>query len=111
VARWAPPIAYAGLIFFLSSQSTFPHLPPGLWDFDKLLHAVEYAVLALLLLRATGSAWVAFALASLYGVSDELHQSFVPGRSATVYDALADAVGAALAVFPLSRRLGKRENR
>jgi VanZ family protein len=97
ISLWAPPVLYAALIFFLSSQSSFDMLPAGLWDFDKVIHAVEYAVLALLLFRATRSPWIAFAATALYGITDELHQSFVPGRNASAYDALADALGATVA--------------
>lgn len=89
-------MAYCGLIFFLSSQSRFDFAPTGLWDFDKLIHLAEYGVLAALLLRATHSVPVSLLTATLYGVSDEVHQYFVPGRSASVYDALADLAGASL---------------
>lgn len=54
----------------------------------------EYGVLAALLLRATRKAPLSLLIAGLYGVSDEVHQYFVPGRSASAYDALADVLGA-----------------
>ena len=38
-------------------------------------------------------------LATLYGVSDEFHQSFVPGRESSGWDVLADFVGSSLGVF------------
>jgi VanZ family protein len=44
------------------------------------------------------AAWIAVAVASIYGVSDEFHQSFTPGRSVEIADWLADTCGAALAV-------------
>ena len=94
---WAPPALYAGFIFFLSSQSSFPMVPAGLWDFDKVIHAIEYSVLAALLLRASRSVPLAFCATVLYGISDEVHQYFVPGRSASAYDAVADALGAGIA--------------
>jgi VanZ family protein len=59
--------------------------------------------------------WLATSIASLYGISDEFHQSFVPGRTPDVVDWLADTSGALLAVlliahfsrsFNRSRRLG-----
>jgi VanZ family protein len=70
---------------------------------DKVLHFIAYAVLAALLCRALSGSGVtaartllwAFVLATLYGVSDEVHQSHVPGREADVMDLLADALGAA----------------
>ncbi len=94
-----PPLLYMGLIFFLSAQSSFPMLPSGLWSYDKVIHGCEYAVLGLLVSRALAMLGaparfaLAVAIASLYGVSDELHQYFVPGRSSEVLDAVADACG------------------
>jgi VanZ family protein len=96
LGAWGPVVAYCGLIFFLSSQSKFDMAPPGLWDFDKLMHMAEYGVLAALLLRATGKPALSLLIAGLYGVSDEVHQYFVPGRSSSVYDAIADVAGAGL---------------
>lgn len=89
-------VAYCGLIFFLSAQSRFDFAPPGLWSFDKVIHMAEYGVLAALLLRATQKARLSLLIAGLYGVSDEVHQYFVPGRSASPYDAIADVVGAGI---------------
>ena len=113
-------LGYAGLIFFLSSQSSFP-VPKEIWNFDKVIHCVEYGVLAFLVARAVRPAdraalWpaaVAVWVAILYGVSDEFHQSFVPGRSSDVYDVVADSVGAALgaAVFTFHSRGGLRVRR
>jgi VanZ family protein len=101
--RVIPALAWAGLIFWLSSQT---HLPSAIFLFagiDKLFHAVTYGILALLLLwalprTARRPALLAMALASAYGVSDELHQALVPGRSPDVVDWLADTAGAALAL-------------
>lgn len=75
---------------------------------DKLLHAAAYAVLAAAALvavpdslrrrRPCRAALTVFLFSCLYGISDELHQSFVPGRDASLPDVAADAAGAALAV-------------
>ncbi|MCP9454838.1 MAG: VanZ family protein [Nitrospira sp.] len=112
---WGPVGVYAGLIFYLSSQ---PHpeerLPSFVWLFsDKVLHAVEYAVLGGLFYRAfrwgTNEAvkpWaglLAVLATSLYGLSDEIHQSFVPHRDASGWDWLADSVGALLGVAAIHR--------
>ncbi len=102
---WLAVAACAGLIFWLSSLSNpLPFLPSGHWSIDKLGHAAEYALLAALCARAlAGSVKTpgrvllgAWFLATLYGASDEWHQSFVPGRSADVLDLAADAAGAAV---------------
>lgn len=101
LSLWGPPLAYATLIFFVSNDPRPPELPTN----DKLVHFAAYVVLGGLLVRAIrGSfAWPgihlftsASLLSSLYGLSDELHQSFVPGRFATVGDAVADALGSLL---------------
>lgn len=93
---WLPVVAWAGLIFALSSV---PDLGTGLGGWDlllrKLAHAGEYAVLGALLLRATQRPGVAFALGTLYAVSDEIHQSFVPGRAGSPVDVALDTLGVA----------------
>ena len=100
VSRWLPVVAWAALIFALSSIS---HLSSGLGGWDLLLrkcaHATEYAILALLLLRATGSLALSWPLAVLYAASDELHQSFVHGRHGSPVDVAIDATGAALGLL------------
>ena len=96
---WLPVVAWAALIFALSSV---PDLGTGLGGWDlvlrKLAHAAEYGVLGALLLRATARPRVAVVLGSLYAVSDELHQSFVPGRAGSPLDVALDAVGVAIGI-------------
>jgi VanZ family protein len=78
---------------------------------DKLIHATAYAVMGLLVWRVLvhhyqTRLWLSlFSLlfCSLYGVSDEYHQSFIAGRDADVWDWLADTIGAGLMVLGLSR--------
>jgi len=97
-----PAIAYAALIFYLSSQSNpLPSLSARLSD--KLLHLVEYAAFGAVatwgfshLVRLPRAARWAALIGSLYGLSDEVHQRFVPHRSADVADWVADTVGSAL---------------
>ena len=106
---WGPAVAQMAAIFFLSSQQSLPSLPGGLTDYTG--HFVGYALLATLLLRALAGAawrgitaragWLAVLAASAYGVSDEIHQVFVPGRSATVEDWVADTLGAITGVLLL----------
>jgi len=118
-AAWAVLVAYSALIFFASSGATGPELPsvPGV---DKVLHCGAYFVWATLCLIALGvTGWprsrdlraiAAILLTIAYGASDEIHQSFVPGRSADGWDLVADASGAVLAVLlePLGQRLWAR---
>jgi VanZ family protein len=106
LSLWGPPAIYALAIFLLSSLSTPPSPPQHVTD--KHGHALAYAGLALVLVRAlSGGRWSGLtAVSSLqaavaaiaYGASDEWHQSFVPGRHADLWDLAADAVGAALAL-------------
>lgn len=98
VRRWAFALAVAGVIVLASSRSRVEG--PQLSNFDKIAHFSVYGLLATLVVRARGerAAWQAVALVSLFGVSDELHQHFTPGRSMEAMDWVADTVGAALAV-------------
>ncbi len=112
---WGPVCAYAGLIFYLSS---LPHPEDNLPSFtqlfsDKFLHLVEYAVLGGLCYRALrwgSNDWLrqwagplALLLTSLYGLSDEVHQSFVPFRDSSWLDWVADSIGGILGVATIHR--------
>jgi VanZ family protein len=105
-AAWAPVVLWAALIFALSSV---PHLGTGLGGWDlllrKLAHMTEYAILGLLLLRATGREAVAVALGAAYALTDEIHQAFVPGRHGAVYDVLIDTAGVLIGVYLVPRML------
>lgn len=108
LALWIPAAAWAGVIWYLSSQPS----PPSPVDLpDYVSHAVEFGVLgALVWMGAAGglpgpvsmgrSAAVA-AACILYGALDEFHQRFVPGRDSSLVDLAADAVGVLLAVSVL----------
>jgi VanZ family protein len=104
-----PLLCWLGLIFWLSSIPRVPQIPviPFL---DKIAHASVFFVLCWfghrafnlqdrfpLLRRHALSA--AFLLSAVYGVTDELHQRFVPGRSYDPLDMVADASGAALYIL------------
>ena len=104
LSAWLPVVVWAGLIFGMSS---IPDLGTGLggWDLAlrKIAHALEYAVLGALLLRALGREPPAVVLGIAYAVTDEVHQSFVEGRHGAVLDVLVDAVGVLLGVYVLGR--------
>jgi VanZ family protein len=120
-----PALLVAVVIWILSSQSTLPQ-PKGILGIDKVQHLAAYAVLAFCIgFRISSAGWkrrpaffffLTAVLASAYGAVDEFHQSFVPGRDASVWDWIADAlgavIGAAIAFFtvPLIRRGSKRRN-
>ena len=97
--RWLWPFAIAGLIFFASSQSKLAG--PSIPGIDKVVHFSVYGLLATFVVRLGNkprSAWIALVLVSAYGMSDEWHQSFTPGRSVELADWLADTSGAAMAI-------------
>ncbi len=102
---WLPPLMLMVVIFFLSAQPTLPQAPGELLDalLKKLMHAVVYALLFLLLFRAWNHSHLgddalnaALLTTAAYAVSDELHQAFVPGRRANWYDVLIDVSAALL---------------
>lgn len=112
---WGPVLLEAAVLFWLSSRTFLTSSPAG-WD--KVAHFLAYGALCTLLLRALHGGLLplrltlglaAVALATAYGASDEFHQSFVPGRDASVFDLAADFLGAASAValwVLLSKRRG-----
>ena len=113
---WGPVVLQMAVIFAASSIPDLGPLPGGVSP--SFGHSIGYALLGALLLRALargrlsgvtwGRALAAIALATLYGVSDEAHQSFVPGRTPDRFDVLADCVGAALAVRLCAAAAGAR---
>jgi VanZ family protein len=109
-ARWIAVVAWMVFVFYLSAQSSLPMLSSlfgSLQSFGG--HFLEYVILALLLrwaLNGTGVAragrW-AFVFAVAYGLTDEFHQHFVPGRHMDPFDLLTDAAGAAVALWLAGR--------
>jgi VanZ family protein len=104
---WLPALAWLALIFIGSSIS-LPSSTISVFRFqDKVVHLVEYGILGLLLIRPVHRLrpgrpdlyWLCIAGAGLYGILDEFHQYFVPGRSVEAGDALSDAAGAFIAVW------------
>ena len=113
LARFAPAIMLMLAIWVSSSQRVptsvrraFPASPGASVDACDVLHAGVYALLALLFIwairpsfrRAAPCLVLGWVLTCLYGGVDELHQAFVPDRTAAVLDLLMDAAGAVLGV-------------
>ncbi|HEU5258710.1 MAG TPA: VanZ family protein [Vicinamibacterales bacterium] len=106
MSLWLPVAIYMAVIFYVSSLHQ-PPLPPGVSD--KPAHAFGYLGFGLVIARALAGglppritlrqALVGLALASLYGITDELHQHFVPGRTADIADWYSDSIGSAIALF------------
>jgi VanZ family protein len=103
ILHWGPAIVLMVLIF-IASATPGSELPKfGVWDVfvKKGGHMVGYALLAAAYFHALSSGRhvtrfqfiVAMCLATLYAVSDEFHQRFTPGRTASPWDVCIDAVG------------------
>ena len=102
---WLLTVICAVVIFCMSSVAS-SGLPGNLGKFSYVAHFCEYFGLAALLVlsiyepshRFLHKLWVvvavAIVIASLYGVSDEIHQMFVPGRTPDVFDWMTDTAGA-----------------
>lgn len=113
---WGPAAAVMAAIFVASSLSSLPRVPGDPSGYAQ--HFLAYALLGGLSLRGfararwTGvtvraalSGWL---MAAAYGATDEFHQRFVPGRFAGADDWVADALGAALAVWLIWRLRARR---
>lgn len=116
IKYWFPPIIWAGLIFYMSSRSNI-HTVDVYWqDFviKKIAHFTEYFIFTVLVYRALSnttnlskkkSLVISFIITVVYAVSDELHQSFIPGREPRVRDVFIDASGSAFALFMFDKML------
>lgn len=97
---------YCGFIYWLSDQPSLP-VPMLFPHQDKVHHGGAYFIMGLLAVRCFNFfirnpvllCLVSLLFCSIYGVFDEWHQSFVPGRDADVADWVADSAGAALGVL------------
>lgn len=118
---WGLAIIWMAVIFAFSSQAnsgayTEAYLQEANVPVRKLAHMFEFAVLAVLYQSALARSiaktneqskikfkhyWLAFILAFLYALSDEWHQSFVPGRSSSLLDSGVDAIGALIGLTTL----------
>jgi VanZ family protein len=109
LGAWALVVGWAAVIFAFSS---IPSLSTelGTWDLvlRKLAHLAEYAILGVLLARAVRRPGVAVALAALYAVTDEVHQTFVEGRVGSPLDVGIDTLGALAGVVLWERLAAAR---
>jgi VanZ family protein len=101
--------ATMAVIFFLSHQPQGTFELPQFAGGDKLVHVFVYAILAASVLfalhpfindsRRKSGAMLVLLFCLLYGITDEFHQSFIPGRVVSVWDVAADFFGALVVVF------------
>lgn len=118
--RVLPAIVWMGVIFFLSHQPG-ETLEEGVLVWIQTVlpfvsdlnfgHFISYFILAVLVYIALGARWMnwrgkllCIVICVLYGITDEFHQSFVPGRSPDLIDIRNDAIGAAIAMLIVSIR-------
>jgi VanZ family protein len=105
---WLPLIFYCLAIYIQSDRPALKHIPSFEFS-DKVLHFLAYAVLGILFYRAYQTLWIkkhwrmlvslSILSASLYGLSDEIHQYFVPFRDADLLDVVANILGAICGVY------------
>ena len=142
LSRYGPLVLWAALIFVgstsvLSASHTSVLLRVFLWIFPqaseatlatihfllrKAGHFTEYAILALLAARALRTSyrkllrqrwfWLSFLLVVVYALGDEFHQSFVPSRTASIYDSMIDMLGGltALALLTIRKHRSHRQD-
>ena len=116
---WVPVYLYAGLIFTLYSIPNPLPFTPRILSFDKILHVVEFAILGVLLARAFKNSnkkilqfnfrLLAICATVFYGITDELHQVFVPNRYASIWDLLFDGLGATVGAYVIKSDLKRKK--
>jgi len=105
IIQW---IIFCGLIFYLSSLPNVEFLPKSIIDRDKLLHLIGfffYGISTQLFInticinqKKSSRIFYVLIIGIIYGLTDELHQSFVPGRTSDIYDFLVDLIGIILSL-------------
>ena len=114
ICYWLPVILYCLLIFLQSSQPS-PERLPQFPLADKLVHFLGYGILGLLFIRAfqttrlrpAACIILSILAAILYGISDEIHQIYVPTRHSDPMDMIANTLGSIFGVlvgFSLMRK-------
>jgi VanZ family protein len=101
IGLWGPVALWMSVIYALSARSTLLEMDNRILEFlvHSAAHVTEYVVLGFLLARALRventrqRLAIGFLVAMLYALSDEWHQSFVPGRDASLLDLTMDALG------------------
>ena len=96
IIRFIPALLWMGFIFYLSSQQTTGIGGDSYWQrffILKTFHLIEYSVLFILINFAINSKFYSIIASYLYAMSDEFHQSFIPGRTAKFIDTFIDLLG------------------
>lgn len=98
--KWIPAAFIFSASWYLSSQETIEGMPE-FWNGDRLVHCLCFAGLSFWVsfacsIKSKKSLWLPVAIVSAYGIIDEIHQSFTPGRDCSPFDWMADTIGAVL---------------
>ena len=117
---WLPLFVYCLFIYIQSDHPSIEHIPSFEFS-DKLLHFFAYAVLGVLFYRAYRTLkikgdprmliLISIVSASLYGLSDEIHQYFVPFRNASIWDVVANTLGAICGVYLYHKWVASRNKK
>lgn len=94
-----------GIIFYFSTQQTAEIIPETVphFLFFKSLHLIEYAILAVLIFFALLKNKTTIIFAYLYALSDEIHQTFIVGRSGRFKDTFIDLLGIIIGLYLLKQ--------
>ena len=105
---WLPLIAYCLAIYIQSDHPSPERLPTFAFS-DKILHFFAYSLLGIFFFRAFETLplknrrklliLLSIGAATLYGISDEIHQYFVPFRQADIFDVIANVIGSICGVI------------
>ncbi|UII55720.1 VanZ family protein [Cytobacillus spongiae] len=113
------PFLYMALIWKLSSMPANAIVELSYQSIDRFIkesmHLIEFAILYILLVLAFLSVgrfsaqinWLCILIACSYGIIDEIHQSFIPYRSATIIDAVKDITGVLVAAYIVRKKLAR----
>jgi len=114
LSLWLPAMVWATVIFLFSNFPSIKTTDFFLSDFifKKTAHLLEYGILSILVFRALEGSYinikkamiVSILISFLYAVSDEFHQSFIPGREPTIRDIIIDTIGATIGAVLWKKR-------
>ncbi|MEW5758180.1 MAG: VanZ family protein [Candidatus Omnitrophota bacterium] len=105
---WLPFFIWSGFLYYLSSRPAYFFPKTNIPFSDKIVHVFEYIVFSILLFRALKAyiknfkyifiIFIVLYCTVVFGMIDELHQAFVPGRNAAMPDLVSDMLGAIIGI-------------
>ena len=113
IIRFLPALIWMGVIFYFSSRQTTGIGGDSYWlrfVILKTFHLIEYAVLVVFLVFAIKKYQWSMLIAYFYGISDEIHQYFIPGRTSRFQDTFFDLAGILIGLFIFKKLFNKKIN-